>query len=407
MARKAALPILMLVLTVVSCIFGAPAKHVPPQAKSVQDVPSHITKGDVLLLKEKLEELEADLDQLEPQVPVETTGDDDEDEADIEPVDETDEEEEIARPPVEKVPDIPTPVEQQLPESVPAKHEMESDLVVEHPEEAKDEGLVGEGGAQDDGVEADGEWGEEEAVHEGIMPYRDPVDDDLYLRKLIVQALTVLYRKDADRIDTMLQGYENQLLEDDVFSENIAPAPQDLRPNPGMGGQKMEASVFAERPFTNEELHQEEVLQAMAAKKKQDINTAEHALLFDMQTFEGEGITLDDLLKDLEDKKKNPQSQVPLMEPRNAINETDEEEEAMFGEYKEDVGGVNDVDKEEEDLALSLQELQKTSNEGVNDVEHEVDDDEEEDADDLLMELMLNLNTSLKKLEEHKAALPK
>lgn len=89
-----------------------------------------------------------------------------------------------------------------------------------------------------------------------------------------------------------------------------------------------------------------------------------------------------------------------------AIDETDEEEEAMFGGYKEDVEGVNDVDKEEEDLALSLQELQKTSNEGVNDVEHEVDNDEE-DADDLLMELMLNLNTSLKKLEEHKAALPK
>lgn len=49
------------------------------------------------------------------------------------------------------------------------------------------------------------------------------------------------------------------------------------------------------------------------------MNTAEHALLFDMQTFEGEGITLDDLLKDLEDKKKNPQSQGPLMEPRNGM----------------------------------------------------------------------------------------
>lgn len=133
------------------------------------------------------------LDQLEPQVPIETAGDDDEDDADIEPVDETDEEEEIARPPVEKVPEIPAPVEQQPPERVPAKNEMESDLVVEHPEEAKDEGLVGEGGAQDDGVETDGEWGEEEAVNEGIMPYRDPVDDDLYLRKLIVQVSTVAY----------------------------------------------------------------------------------------------------------------------------------------------------------------------------------------------------------------------
>lgn len=44
----------------------------------------------------------------------------------------------------------------------------------------------------------------------------------------IFQALTILYRKDADRIDTMQQEYENQLLEDDVFSENIAPAPEGI-----------------------------------------------------------------------------------------------------------------------------------------------------------------------------------
>ncbi|XP_041457812.1 uncharacterized protein LOC121410043 [Lytechinus variegatus] len=384
------LPVLLLIFTLLSCIYGAPVLHQAPPQK-IDTLPSHITKGDVMLLKEKLEELEADLDQLKPKVPSETTGNEEE-EDDVEAVDDTNDEA------VETRPDISASIQNQPQPNQhngPAEEEVESEPVVEQTQQVEEEGFVGEEGSQE---EVGGEWEEEEAVHEGILPY--PQDDDIYLRKLIVQALTVLYRKDAERIERMLQKYEKQLLDDDVFSENIVPAPQDLQPNPG---QKMEASAIGVQPFTNEELHQQEILDAMAAKKRQDIDTAEHTLLVDMQTFEGEGITLDDLLKDLAEKKNNQQSQQLPMGPRNV--DIEEEGEAMFGEYKEEPE-VNNDGAIDEDPALSLQELLNTDNEGVVDIGHEYDESEE-NADDLLMELISNLNASLKKLKEQKAELPK
>nr|XP_054750765.1 uncharacterized protein LOC129256632 [Lytechinus pictus] len=390
MARLA-FPVLLLIFTLLSCIYGAPVKHQAPPQKKINTLPSHITKGDVMLLKEKLEELEADLDQLKPKVPSETTGNKEEDDVDIEAVDDTNDEAVETRLDISASIQNQPQTNQHRPNE-PAEQEVESEPVVEHTQQVEEEGFVGEEGSQ---KEVDGEWEEEEAVHEGILPY--PQDDDIYLRKLIVQALTVLYRKDAERIERMLQKYEKQLLDDDVFSENVVPAPQDLQPNPV---HKMEASAIGDQPFTNEELHQQEIFDAMAAKKRQDIDTAEHTLLVDMQTFKG--ITLDDLLKDLAEKKKNQQSQQLPMGPRNVDID---EGEAMFGEYKEEPESVNDR-AINEDPALSLQELLNTDNEGVVDIGHEYDESEES-ADDLLMELISNLNTSLKKLKEQKAELPK
>ncbi|XP_072174003.1 uncharacterized protein [Diadema setosum] len=427
----------VIVLTIVDGVLGAPVEGVHPNG--AKEKTSHITRGDLDILKEKLEDLEADLELLEPEIPADDANVDE----DVEPQaadigDEDDELPKDPKPAVIKAPSEAVAPEKTQPSETARKPESASKDDVERPaddetapshenvaptKQDQDQGeKVEESGTESNNDEVNGEEeeevpgetdeeeeeeveeeeaAEEEEMTSDFVPYR-PENDDLYLEELIVQALTILYRKDAERVEKILtEEYLRLADSEDDFPQNVAPAPQDLSKQDSQ--LPAEEGVFQDRPFTDDELIRKDVLEAIEAKKKEALDLAENRLIADMEDFEDQGLTLEELIADLKDKQQNGDHR-PGKTPTEGealAKKENTEEDNLFGAYKDDLEeAVQGETKPHANVPAPQPRRPAIPHTVISkDVSKAEADNarENEDAEELLNELVEDLNSSVKK----------
>ncbi|XP_071477398.1 uncharacterized protein [Diadema antillarum] len=411
-----------IVLTIVDGILGAPVEGVHPNGAKVKT--SHITRGDLDILKEKLEDLEADLELLEPEIPADDANVDE----DVQPqiADNGDEDDELPKVPKPEV--IKTPSEAVAPEKTqqsesaqkpqsapkddverpagdetvpihenvaPTKQDQDLGEKVEEGGNAEvngeeEEEVPDETNEEEEEEEEEEEAGEEEEMESDFVPYR-PENDDLYLEELIIQALTILYRKDAERVEKILtEEYLRLADSEDDFPQNVAPAPQDLSKQDSQ--LPAEEGVFQDRPFTDDELI-----------RKDALDLAEDKLIADMEDFEDQGLTLEELIADLQDKKQNGEHR-PGKTPTEGealANKKSTEEDNLFGAYKDDLEeAVQGETKPHANVPAPQPRRPAIPHTAISkDVSKAEADNarENEDAEELLNELVEDLNSSVKK----------